>query len=601
MDNRVRTLQIAVVLLFVIVAARLFYIQVIDSSYKRYANNNALRYEVVYPPRGEVYDRNGEYLVQNRETYDLMVIPREVRNLDTLELCKILDVSIESMRRELRNASYYSRIRPSTLYKQLSKETKLKFDEKYFPGFYTVYRTVRYYPTKMAGNLLGYVGEVNEAIINRNPYYKRGDYIGMSGIEQSYEQYLRGEKGVKVSMVDVHGVVQGSYAEGMYDTLATYGTSITCTISKELQALAEELLVGKVGSVVAIEPQTGEILVMASSPTYDPDMLIGPQRGNNYMDLLNDKRRPLFNRAVMANYPPGSTFKVVNGLIGLQEGVLDSKQRYSCHGGYPVGRGVKCHAHWSPVGLEEAIQTSCNTYFCYVFRELIENKKYSSYSERLDVWAEYVRSFGFGRKLDSDFYGELNGNVPSSDFYNKAYRGHWNSLTIMSMSIGQGELGCTPLQMANLAATVANKGHYYIPHVVKEIHDRDSIDARFYEPHYTMVDTKHFDQLVEGMYRAVNVDGGTAATARLAGLDVCGKTGTAQNSQGRDHSTFMCFAPRNDPKIAVSVYIENGGFGATIAVPIASLIVEQYLTDTITRTWLYDRAKNMTLNYPRYE
>ncbi|MFI3266018.1 MAG: penicillin-binding protein 2 [Rikenellaceae bacterium] len=599
-QRRVKTLQVVVILLFVIVAARLFYIQVIDTSYKMDANNNVLRYEVQYPPRGEVYDRNGEFLVQNRETYDLMVVPREVKAFDTLELCQILEVSIESMRRELRNASYYSRIRPSTIFKQLSKEIKLKFDEKTFPGFYTVYRTVRYYPTKMAGNLLGYVGEVNQTIIDRNPYYKRGDYIGMSGIEQSYEQYLRGEKGVNVRMVNVHGVTQGSYADGMYDTLATHGTSITCTISKDLQALAEELLKGKVGSVVAIEPQTGEILVMASSPTYDPDLLIGPQRGNNYMDLLNDKRRPLFNRAVMANYPPGSTFKVVNGLIGIEEGVLKTTQQYSCYGGYPVGRGVKCHSHWSPVTLEEAIQTSCNTYFCYVMRDLLENPKYNTYAERIDKWAEYVRSFGFGRKLDSDFYGELNGNVPSSAFYNNAYRGHWNSLTVMSLAIGQGELGCTPLQIANLAATVANRGHYYIPHVVKRIHDRDSIDARFYEPHYTMVQPEHFDQLVEGMYRAVNVPGGTATSAMLEGLDVCGKTGTAQNSHGRDHSTFMSFAPRNDPKIAISVYIENGGFGATIAVPIASLITELYLTDTIKRTALLDYAKNLTINYPHY-
>lgn len=600
-QRRVRVLQITIIVLFSIIAIRLFYIQVVDSSYQTSAQNNVLRYEVQYPPRGDVYDRNGEYLVQNRETYDLMVVPRDVEPFDTLELCNIIEVPIETMRRRLREARYYSRIRPSTLFKQLSKDIKLKLEERNFPGFYTIYRTVRYYPTNMAGNLLGYVGEVNNSIIARNPYYKQGDYIGMSGIEQSYESDLRGEKGVNVRMVNVHGVAQGSYADGMYDTLATPGTAITSTISKDLQALAEELLAGKVGSVVAIEPATGEILVMASSPTYDPDMLIGNQRGNNYMELLNDSRRPLFNRAVMAHYPPGSTFKIINGLIGLQEGVLVPSQQYACHGGYPIGRGVKCHAHWSPIALTEAIQTSCNTYFCYVMRDLLENPKYATIGERMDKWGEYVRSFGLGRKLDSDFYGELNGNVPTSEYYNRAYRGSWNSLTVMSLAIGQGEIGATPLQIANLAAIIANRGHYYIPHVVQRIHDRDSIDARFYEPHYTMVDREHFDPIVEGMYRAVHEAGGTASIARIDGIEMCGKTGTAQNSQGRDHSTFMCFAPRENPEIAVSVYIENGGFGATIAAPIASLIVEKHLTDTVKRTALLEYAKNLQISYPHYE
>ena len=598
--SRVKILQLTVVGVVLVLLVRLFYLQVVDDSYKTRADNNALRYMVQFPPRGEVYDRNGRFLVQSKEAYDLMATPREVGPFDTAAMSRILGVPVEQIRKELDKASRFSRRRASVLFKQLPKEVKVRLDERNFPGFFTVYRTVRSYPTKIAGNLLGYVGEVDDRIIERNSYYRSGDYIGRSGIELAYEDVLRGEKGVKIEMVDVHGIPQGSYAGGMYDTLPSPGVAITCTIDARLQALAEELMAGKVGSVVAIEPETGEILVMASSPTYDPDELVGRERGNNYMKLLNDRRRPLFNRAVMASYPPGSTFKTVNGLIGLQEGVLVPSQTYPCHGGYPYGRGVKCHNHWSPIDLMGAVQTSCNAYFCYVFRNIIENRKYGNIQQGLDVWDDYVRSFGFGRKLGSDFTGELNGNVPTSSFYDKAYRGRWNGLTVISLAIGQGELGCTPLQMANFAATIANRGYYKIPHVVKRIHDRDSIDGRFYEKHYTKVDSKHFDPIVEGMYRAVNVDGGSARMARIEGIDICGKTGTAQNPHGADHSTFMCFAPRNNPKIAVSVYVENGRWGGIAAAPIASLLTELYLTDTVTRPQLVEYVKNRQINYPYY-
>lgn len=352
--KRVKTLQISVVAVAIVLLLRLFYIQVIDDSYKSNAANNVLRYTVQYPPRGEVYDRNGRFLVQSKEAYDLMAIPREIRPFDTAAMSRILGVSVEQIRKELRKASNFSRRRASVIFKQLPKEVKLRFEEHGFPGFFTVYRTVRSYPTKMAGNLLGYVGEVNDRILERNPYYRSGDYIGMSGIEQAYEEVLRGEKGVKIEMVDVHGIPKGSYANGIYDTLPSPGVAITCTIDGRLQAFAEELMQGKVGSVVAIEPATGEILVMASSPTYDPDELVGRERGNNYMKLLDDPRRPLFNRAVMSSYPPGSTFKVVQGLIGLQEGVLVPEQTYPCHGGYPYGRGMACHEHYSPLDLEGA-------------------------------------------------------------------------------------------------------------------------------------------------------------------------------------------------------------------------------------------------------
>lgn len=603
MNNKYRILRLAVLVIFGIIALRLFYIQIVDSSYKRSSANNSLRYEVQYPPRGVVYDRNGEYLIQSKEIYDLMIIPGDVEPFDTTLMCRIVNVSKERLKRELRKARNYSWRRPSVLLSQISKEAKLRLDELNYPGFYVVLRTARSYPRNIAGNLLGYVGEVNDKDIQRDDYYRSGDYIGKSGIELAYEKELRGEKGVKINLVDVHGIVKGQYEDGRFDTLPTAGLALTSTLDASLQEFGEELMKGKVGSIVAIEPATGEILIMASSPSYNPDQLVGRERGNNYMELLRDPRRPLFNRAVMSKYPPGSTFKLVNGLIGLQEGVLSPEQHYPCSMGYKVGKGVACHAHPSPIKLEQAVQMSCNAYFCYVFRNILDNrKKYPEIGDALEKWNEYVESFGFGRKLDSDFTGELNGNVPTRNFYDRVYNKHWNSLTVISLSIGQGELGCTPLQMANLAATIANRGYYYIPHVVKKIEGRDSLDRKFYERHTTMIDTKHFSTIVEGMYKAVHEPGGTAvALGCLPGLELCGKTGTAQNPQGKDHSTFLGFAPKNDPKIAISVYVENGGFGGTIAVPIASLIVEKYLTDTITRPHLVDYVKNMKIAYPYYD
>lgn len=587
--------------IFAVIVVRLFYIQVLDPQYKEFASNNVLRYETLYPARGEVFDRNGKYLVQSKEVYDLTVIPREVKAFDTVMMCNIIGVPPERMRAELRKAHQYSSRQQSVIFKQLPKEIKLKLEEYSFPGFYTVYRTIRSYPSKTGGNLLGYVGEVDQAAIDRDGYYRAGDYIGKSGVELAYEQVLRGKKGLRINMVDVHGIIKGSYADGKYDSLPVHGTAITTTIDLKLQALGEELLAGKVGSIVAIEPSTGEILVMASSPGYDPDELVGRETGNNYMKLLDNPRRPLYNRAVMSRYPPGSTFKVVNGLIGLQEGVLMPETRYVCNEGYTVGRGVKCHVHWSPLNLTDAVQTSCNAYFCYVLRNILENRKHGGVKNGYEVWEQYVHSFGFGQKLGSDFLGELSGFVPDAAFYDKKYNGRWNFFTVVSLSIGQDALGCSPLQMANLAATIANRGYYYIPHIVRRIEDRDSIDARFYERHRTMVDEKHFAPIVEGMWRAVNLPGGTGYWQRIEGIDMCGKTGTAQNPHGADHSTFMCFAPRDNPRIAVSVYIENGGFGAAIAAPIASLIVEQYLTDTIRRPYIIEAVKEKQISYPHYD
>lgn len=597
---RVRTLQLIVLLIVGAIVGRLFYIQLIDDRYKDMAANNALRHVVQYPPRGEVRDRNGEFIVQSREAYDLMVIAREIpkEGFDTMRMCRVLGMEKAELIKQLTRAKTRSRV-PMMITNQLSKEVKLRFDECNFRGFYTVYRTIRSYPRRIGGNLMGYVGEINAEQLRKRPEYRAGDYIGISGLESAYEEVLRGKKGVKINEIDNHGVIKGSFRDGMYDSLPIPGRSLVCTIDVELQELAEELMEGKVGSVVAIEPSTGEILLMVSSPTYDPNDLVGKNLRLNYNKLLRNPQRPLYNRAVSSHYPPGSTFKLVQGLIGLQEGVLKPSYRYPCAGGYTyaAGRKMKCHPHPSPLDLRAAVANSCNAYFCYVFRDIIDNKKYENVKAGLDVWTDYVRSFGFGRTLDSDFANETRGYVPTSEFYNRVYRNSWKSQTIISLSIGQGELGCTPLQMANLAAIIANRGYYYIPHIVRSVEGVDSLEQRFYEKQYTKVDAEHFEPIVEGMWQGVNV-AGTSTRAAVAGLDICGKTGTAQNPHGRDHSTFLSFAPKDDPKIAISVYVENGGFGATIALPIASLLIEKYLTDTITRPYMIDQVKQMKIHYP---
>ncbi len=597
-----RTLQLVVLFIFGVLGARIAYIQLFDTQYKELARTNVMSREVQYPPRGEVFDRRGAYLAQSRECYDLMVVYREMdkRGFDTAKLCNIVNISKERLRRQLANARMAPR-KPMLVTNYVNKEDKLRLDVGNFRGFHTVYRTARYYPLSVGGNLLGDVGEVSASYLKRHPEYRPGDYYGTSGVESAYEPVLKGEKGVRILERDTHGAIKGSYMDGIYDSLPVSGKNLVSTIDARLQLLGEELMQGKVGAAVAIEPATGEILMMVSSPTFDPDELVGRERGNNYMKLLHNKRNPLFNRAVKGKYPPGSTFKLVQALIGLQEGVLHPSTRYPCRMGYTVGRlHVGCHEHASPADLRFAIATSCNAYFCYVFRDILENQKYGGVKNGYDVWKEYVESFGFGRKLGSDFLDENNGYVPDRAFYDKRYRGSWNALTTISLSIGQGELGCTPLQMANLAAIVANRGYYYIPHIVKAVEGTDSLDSRFYERHYTKVDPKHFEPIVEGMWQGVNV-AGTSTAAKLEGYDVCGKTGTAQNPRGKDHSTFLSFAPKDNPKIAISVYVENGGFGASVALPIASLIEELYLTDTIRRPELLKRIKQMKIFYPAYD
>lgn len=590
--------RVIVIGIFALLVLRLGYIQLVDDSYKEMANDNYLRNVVVYPPRGEIYDRNGELLAKNRLCYDVSVVRKDMPKggFDTTRVSMLVGMTREAFVKKLRQAPYRRESR-LTRY-PISVEQKLLLDEMNIGGFYTLQRTIRQYPRKIGGNLLGSINEVTKEKIDKDPSYSVGDYIGMEGLELAYEDVLRGEKGLVLQ--DIYAP-QAERNTILKDPVA--GKSIVCTIDAELQQLAEELMRGKVGAVVAIEPSTGEILTMVSSPTFNPDeLVIGKDRGNNYAAELKNPRMPLWNRAVKSRYPPGSTFKIVTGLIGMQEKVLRPHYTYTCNMGYHHGgEHIGCHAHDSPLDMNFAIATSCNAYFCYVFRNILENKKrYEISKDGFDQWREYVLSFGFGRKLESDFLGEGAGFVPTRNFYDKHYHKSWNALTILSLAIGQGELGCTPLQMANLAAIVANRGYYYIPHIVREIEGQDSLDTRFYQRQYTKVDAKHFDHIVDGMWRGVNRDG-TCQGAAISGYNVCGKTGTAQNSKGADHSTFISFAPRNNPKIAIAVYVEHGGFGSEMAVPIASLIEEQYLTDTIKRRDLLHRVKSQRISYPMYK
>ncbi|MBR5821616.1 MAG: penicillin-binding protein 2 [Alistipes sp.] len=600
---RYRVLRIVVLLVGAVILLRLFAMQILSDEYDAKATNNIVRTEIEYPMRGEVLDRRGEYLVKSRVCYDVMVVHRQLpkEGFDTLRLATILDITPEYLEKQLKKASQSPRA-AILVTNYLSQENKLLLDEGKFVGFHTRFRTAREYPRKIGGNLLGYVSEVTREQVDKWDYYDVGDYIGVGGVESAYETMLRGEKGVSYRIYDSHGAVQGAYRDGYDDILPVKGAQLTSTIDARLQEFAEELMEGKIGALVAIEPATGEILAMVSSPSYNPDLMVGRNRNNNYAAMLHNQRQPQFNRAVKAKYLPGSTFKLVQGLIGLQEGVLRPTQKYPCEMGYRYGkRKMACHAHSSPLDLRDAVAHSCNAYFCYVFRDMITNAKYGSIKEGVRVWNEYVYSFGFGRQLGTDLYGEGKGFVPTPEFYDRTYPSGWNWGSVLSCAIGQGELGCTPLQMANLAAIVANRGYYYIPHIIKHVEGRDSIDRKYYERHYTMVDSINFVPIVEGMWRGVNV-AGTSGKARLEGWDVCGKTGTAENSRGADHSTFLSFAPKDNPKIAISVYVEHGGFGAAIALPIASLIEELYLTDTIMRPQMVEDVLNFKPNYaPNYD
>ena len=604
-DTRHTRLLIGLGVVAAILLAKIFSIQVLDDHYKIDADNNTTVREIIYPTRGVIYDRNGDILVGNKVAYDILVNPRDVGEFDTLALATALDVTpdfirgkMEEYHRNRRKIGFQS----VTMIKQIPAETYNKFAEvQYrFPGFKGQVRGIRDYPINAGGNLLGYVSEVNQAYIDNHPgEYRSGDYAGMTGIEAAREQDLRGEKGYHIFLRNSKNQIEQPYKDGEFDKEAVPGHDIVTTIDAQLQQYGQELMQNKVGAIVAIEPGTGEILSLVSSPGIDVNQLA--DIGKYYQEIAQDPYRPMYNRAVQASYPPGSVFKLVNGLVGLEEGVLRPEMMYPCNHGYHFGAGHKlgCHGHKSPLNMEESIMMSCNAYYCYVLKSILDNRKFEGdYGEALDHWHDMVTSFGFGTKLGSDFPAELSGSIPTSKTYNRAYgKGRWNSTTVISLSIGQGEILATPMHLANLCATVANRGYYYIPHIIKASEGVE-IDPKYYEKQYTKVSLEHFPKVIKGMWRAVNSGagmGGTAWIAHIDGIDVCGKTGTAQNPRGADNSVFICFAPMDDPKIAIAAYVENGGFGATYAAPMASLMVEKYLCGEVKRTDLEKRMKEANL------
>ena len=595
--NRKYLIMAIMVLACFMLLVRLFVIQIVKDTYRLSADNNVLRYVIQYPARGLIYDRNGELIVSNMAAYDLMVIPAQAKEIDTAEFCSLLGITEEMFNKQMRAARAYSRRAPSEFLKQISDETYARLQEKMFlyPGFYVQPRTLRKYTRPVAAHILGYVSEVDEGNIKKNPYYKPGDYIGKSGIEEAYESELRGHKGVKIYMVDVFSRIKGAYADGEMDTTAVQGLDIISSIDLDLQEYGELLMKNKRGSIVAIEPQTGEVLSLVTAPNYDPGLLVGRVRSDNFAKLQSDTALlPLFNRALMASYPPGSTFKPINGLIGLQEGVITENTEFGCDHGYLF---VGCHGHASPLDLAGAVANSCNSYFCQTFRRVLENKNYGSIAEAFEKWRRYLTEFGFGTKLGTDFVNELAGFVPATSYYDRYHgKDKWKALTVISLAIGQGEIGTTPLQMANMTAAIANRGFYYTPHIVKGIGREMTISNDFTTRHEIDIDSANFEKIILGMEGAVNgAPGGTARIAAINGITVCGKTGTAQNPHGEDHSVFIAFAPKDDPKIAIAVYVENAGFGSTYAAPVASLMIEKYLRDTISNKALEQRILDLNL------
>ncbi|MDR2383879.1 MAG: penicillin-binding protein 2 [Prevotellaceae bacterium] len=593
-----RNIVIIIVTVTGILLIRLFLLQVIDESYKITATNNALRYDVEYPARGIIYDRNGNILVENVTTYDIMIVPRDLKEVDTVELCVTFQMSAAEVKNILKGLGKNRDYRAFTFLKQVTPERYAVFRERAdrFHGFYSVVRTMRRYPRNIGGNVLGYIQEVDTSLINRNPYYKPGDYTGVSGIEESYENSLRGKKGISIYLRDSRNRVVEPFENGRLDTAAIPGKNLVSSIDADLQEYVQTLMHNKLGSVVAIEPSTGEILALVSSPTFNPAVLSGANRQQNYAELTLNPTKPMFNRAIMSPQPPGSTFKLVNGLIGLSEGTLTPNTTCHCSGHYPYGRGVGCHGHLSPLDFRQSIMVSCNSYYCYAFRNILENKKYSSVDEALTAWREKVMRFGFARQLGIDLPNEKTGIVASKKLYDRYYGvDRWNPLSIISLAIGQGEIGATTLQLANMASIVANKGFYYIPHIVKSIGDNEEIAPEYYEKQYCGIDESYFEHTIEGMYMATTGIGGTAWRARVPGIDVCGKTGTSQNPHGKNHSVFVCFAPKHNPKIAVAALVENSGAGGSYAAPIASLVLEKYLKGKVSRHDVEQWILNMNL------
>ncbi|MBN2166491.1 MAG: penicillin-binding protein 2 [Marinilabiliaceae bacterium] len=607
-NNRSILIRGLIVLIGIIFLIKLYSIQVRDSSYKFSAESNTQRVVIQYPSRGLIFDRQGKLLVSNQAVYDIMVVPREIEPFDTIDFAFALGITVDElkwyfdeMHRNLKK-NKISSYRPSVFIKQVSSLQYGILQEKLykFKGFFVQRRTLRMYEYPNAAHIFGYINEVSEKMIKNDSYYVQGDYAGITGIEETYETILRGKKGAKVVLVDVHGREKGAFRNGRYDTAAVVGQNITLTLDIELQQYGEKLMCNKIGSIVAIEPATGEILALVSSPAYNPSLLIGRVRSDNYQKLSEDSLKPLFNRPLQALYPPGSTFKLLNALIGLQEGVISEQFEVSCFMGYHGGGwSVGCHSHKSPLKLAPSIQHSCNAYYTVVFRKILDNPEYSSIKEAFDKWKTYLVDFGLGYKLGVDFSNENRGFVPNSAYYNKVYNNVWNSVTVRSLGIGQGELLLTPLQMANMCAAIGNRGFYYTPHILKDVNNKkEYVPKQYKTKHDTGIDTTYFNPVIEGMELAIwGTDGGTARVAQIKDISICGKTGTAENPHGEDHSIFIAFAPKYNPKIAIAVYVENAGFGSTYAAPIASLLVERYLKGGVNpnRKYLEERMYNANL------
>ena len=570
--------MVLVVLIYIL---RLFSLQILDDSYQDKADSNAYLKQIEFPARGLIKDRNGKILVFNKPSYDVMMVVREMKQFDTLGFCTLLNISQEEFdirMKDLKKRVGYSSYTPQQFMTQLPPEDYGVLQEQLFrfPGVYMQMRTIRNYNYSAAALLLGSVGEVNRKMIEKDEFYVLGDYAGQNGVEQTYENVLRGKKGVEVFLRDAHGRIQGKLDDGAHDVQSKAGQNLTLSIDIDLQMYGERLMENKVGSIVAIDPKTGEILAQVSSPTYDPAILSGRKRSENYEKLLKNPLKPLLDRPVMAYYPPGSTFKIANALIFEQEGIISENTYQSCHLGYHVGRfSVGCHAHYSPLNLVQSVQHSCNAYYCASFRTMMDHKKYKNISDAFETWKNHIVSLGFGYKLGADVPNEKRGYIPNSGVYDKLYgKDRWKSLMIVSNSIGQGEILTTPLQIANLAAIVANRGYFIVPHLVKNI-EGGEIDSLYLTKKITSISPQYFTPIIEGMDLVMRA--GTGWYSRIDSVAVCGKTGTAENPHGEDHSLFMAFAPKDDPKIAICVVVENSGFGATWAAPIASLMIEKYL------------------------
>lgn len=584
----------------VVFLLKLFSLQVIDKSWEISAENNVLRFVTQYPARGKVFDRNGELLVYNEAVYDLMVVPSQAKNIDTLELCRLLDISKSTYIERFTKAAKYSRIKASVFVPQISKEDYAHIAEILyrFPGFFFQTRTLRHYPNAIAAQTLGDIGEVDSKLLEADPYYRMGDYVGKSGIEKFYEKELRGKKGMKVVMVDVHNREKGSYMDGLLDSLPVAGKDVYLGLDGPLQAYGEQLMQGKRGSIVAIDPKTGQILAFVSSPTYDPNLLVGRVRGEHYAQLLKDETKPLLNRAILGTYPPGSTFKMVNGLIALQSGSITPATQFHCSG--PGSTPIRCtHFHGSSPDLANAIENSCNPYFYEAFKATINNPKFGNIKKGYEYWYQMTGKLGLGHPFKTDIPFEKSGNIPTREFYDSVYHYIWNSVTVRSLGIGQGEILVTPLQLANIAAIIANEGYYYPPHLIRAFGDSTAIPENMTTRLETGIERRHFQVIKAGMRSVFEGAHGTARGSKIPGVSAGGKTGTAQNPHGENHSIFIAFAPVEDPQIALSIIIENGGYGSTWAAPIASLMMEKYIKGYSERPQVEKRMMEGVINYSK--